>query len=114
MLGRRGRPKLTPAALAAPAVVGRAAFGAAPIEIVGIHDTSGGFDIYGQPMFARLDYAASEPNEADDMLGRPVQLINYDLQSNIQLHAQFATRDRAVVVHAGTTSAPARRSARCC
>ncbi len=71
MLGRRGRPKLTPAALAAPAVMGRAAFGAAPVKIAGIHDTSGGFDIYGQPMFARLDYAASEPNEADDMLGRP-------------------------------------------
>jgi branched-chain amino acid transport system substrate-binding protein len=108
-LERRRLLELAPAALAAPAVMGRAAFGADPIKVVGIHDTSGGLDIYGQPMVACLDYAVSELNEAGGLLGRPVQLINYDPQSNIQLYTQFATqaatRDRAAVVHAGITSA---------
>lgn len=106
---RRRLLKLAPAALAAPAVMARAALGADPIKVVGIHDTSGGLDIYGQPMVACLDYAVSELNEAGGLLGRPVQLINYDPQSNIQLYTQFATqaatRDRAAAVHAGITSA---------
>ena len=106
---RRRLLRLAPAALAAPAVMARAALGADPIKVVGIHDTSGGLDIYGQPMVACLDYAVAELNEAGGLLGRPVQLINYDPQSNIQLYTQFATqaatRDRAAVVHAGITSA---------
>lgn len=106
---RRRLLKLAPAALAAPALMTRAALGNDPIKVVGIHDTSGGLDIYGQPMVACLDYAVSELNEAGGLLGRPVQLINYDPQSNIQLYTQFATqaatRDRAAVVHAGITSA---------
>jgi urea transport system substrate-binding protein len=109
ILERRGLLKLASTALAAPAVMSHAALGADPIKVVGIHDTSGGLDIYGQPMVACLDYAVAELNEAGGLLGRPVQLINYDPQSNIQLYTQFATqaatRDRAAVVHAGITSA---------
>jgi urea transport system substrate-binding protein len=108
-LERRRILKLASLPLAAPALMTRAALGADPIKVVGIHDTSGGLDIYGQPMVACLDYAAAELNEAGGLLGRPVQLINYDPQSNIQLYTQFATqaatRDRAAVVHAGITSA---------
>ena len=108
-LERRDLLKLAALPLAAPALLTRAALGADPIKVVGIHDTSGGLDIYGQPMVACLDYAVAELNEAGGLLGRPVQLINYDPQSNIQLYTQFATqaatRDRAAVVHAGITSA---------
>jgi branched-chain amino acid transport system substrate-binding protein len=96
-------------ALAAPFLMRSAALGADPIKVVGIHDTSGGLDIYGQPMVACLQFAADEANEAGGLLGRPIELINYDPQSNIQLYTQFATqaatRDRASVVHAGITSA---------
>ena len=95
-------------ALAAPFVL-RHGLGAEPIKVVGIHDASGGLDIYGQPMIACLEFAVEEVNAAGGLLGRPVQLINYDPQSNIQLYTQFATqaatRDRAAVVHGGITSA---------
>jgi branched-chain amino acid transport system substrate-binding protein len=99
----------TGATLAAPAVMRHAALGADPIKVVGIHDASGGLDIYGQPMIACLDFAVAEINENGGLLGREVQLTNYDPQSNIQLYTQFATqaatKDRAAVVHAGITSA---------
>ena len=95
--------------LVAPAIMRHAALGADPIKVVGIHDASGGLDIYGKPMIACLDYAVSEANAGGGLLGREIELINYDPQSNIQLYTQFATqaatKDRAAVVHAGITSA---------
>lgn len=97
------------AMLAAPFVMRHAALGADPIKVVGIHDASGGLDIYGKPMIACLDFAVAECNAAGGLLGRQVALTNYDPQSNIQLYAQYATqaatRDRAAVVHGGITSA---------
>ena len=99
----------TSTALATPLVMRHAALGADPIKVVGIHDASGGLDIYGKPMIACLDYAVAEANAAGGLLGREVALTNYDPQSNIQLYTQFATqaatRDRAAVVHGGITSA---------
>jgi branched-chain amino acid transport system substrate-binding protein len=90
-------------------VLRHAALGADPIKVVGIHDASGGLDIYGQPMIACLDFAVSEINEKGGLLGREVQLISYDPQSNIQLYTQYATqaatKDHATVVHGGITSA---------
>ena len=95
--------------LAAPLVMQHAALGADPIKVVGIHDASGGLDIYGKPMIACLDFAVEEINAAGGLLGRPLELINYDPQSNIQLYTQFATqaatKDKAAVVHGGITSA---------
>ena len=106
---RRTVLKTAGAALAAPAVLRHAALGADPIKVVGIHDASGGLDIYGKPMIACLDFAVDEVNASGGLLGRPVQLTNYDPQSNIQLYTQFATeaatKDRAAVVHGGITSA---------
>jgi len=97
------------ATLAAPLVMRHAALGADPIKVAGIHDVSGGLDIYGQPMVACLEFAVAEVNEAGGLLGREVQLINYDPQSNIQLYTQFATeaatKDKVAVVHGGITSA---------
>jgi urea transport system substrate-binding protein len=95
--------------LAAPFVLRKAALGADPIKVVGIHDASGGLDIYGQPMIDCLTLAAEEINAGGGLLGRPIELIHYDPQSSIQLYTQFATqaatRDRAAVVHGGITSA---------
>jgi len=97
------------ATLAAPFVMRRAALGADPIPVVSILDASGGLDIYGKPMIACMDFAVDECNAAGGLLGRPIKLISYDPQSNIQLYTQFATeaatRDRAAVVHGGITSA---------
>jgi urea transport system substrate-binding protein len=95
--------------LAAPAIMRHAALGADPIKVAGIHDASGGLDIYGKPMIACLEFAVDEVNAAGGLLGRPIELINYDPQSNIQLYTQFATqaatKDRVAVVHGGITSA---------
>ncbi len=108
-LTRRGAMTALAGGLAAPLVMRHAALGADPIKIVGIHDASGGLDIYGKPMIACLEFGVDEINAAGGLLGRPLALTNYDPQSNIQLYTQFATeaatRDKAAVVHGGITSA---------
>jgi branched-chain amino acid transport system substrate-binding protein len=95
--------------VAAPAIIHRAAWAEDTIKVVGIHDASGGLDIYGQPMIATLTFAVEELNASGGLLGKQIELINYDPQSNIQLYTQFATqaatKDRAAVVHGGITSA---------
>ena len=79
------------------------------IKIASIHDLSGGLDIYGKPMVDALDLAIEEINAAGGLLGRQVELITYDPQSNMQLYTQFATeaatKDKVAVVHGGITSA---------
>ncbi|MFT4100966.1 MAG: transporter substrate-binding protein [Burkholderiaceae bacterium] len=68
-----------------------AARAADPIAVAGIHDASGGIDIYGRPMINCLTLAIEEINAAGGVLGRPVKLTHYDPQSNMQLYTQYAT-----------------------
>lgn len=79
------------------------------IKVASILDLSGGLDIYGKPMSNAINLAADEINAAGGLLGRPLQVINYDAQSNMQLYAQYAQqaalRDKVAVVHGGITSA---------
>ena len=79
------------------------------IKIAGIHDASGGLDLLGRPMIDVLTLAVEEANAAGGVLGKQLQLVNYDAQSNIQYYTQYATqaatKDRVAVVHAGITSA---------
>jgi urea transport system substrate-binding protein len=79
------------------------------IKVAGIHDTSGGLDIYGKQMVATMDLAVNEINASGGVLGRKIQLINYDPQSSIQLYTQYATeaatKEKVAVVHGGITSA---------
>ncbi|MEJ0230773.1 transporter substrate-binding protein (plasmid) [Klebsiella michiganensis] len=79
------------------------------IKVASILDLSGGLDIYGKPMSNAINLAADEINAAGGLLGRPLQVINYDTQSNMQLYAQFAQqaalKDKVAVVHGGITSA---------
>ncbi|MBB2965020.1 ABC transporter substrate-binding protein [Methylobacterium sp. R2-1] len=97
-----------------------AAFGAAPaylrsaaaadiIQVAGIHDASGGIDIYGRPMINCLTLAVEELNAKGGVLGRQIALKNYDPQSNMQLYTQYATeaatRQKAAVVFGGIISA---------
>ncbi|WP_434288133.1 ABC transporter substrate-binding protein [Celeribacter sp. SCSIO 80788] len=94
--------------LAAPFYT-RAAFAEDPIRIAQIHDASGGLDIYGLPMIEMLRYAVEQKNAAGGVLGRPIELIDYDPQSNLQYYTQYATeaatRDRVAAVFGGITSA---------
>ncbi len=79
------------------------------INVAGIHDLSGGLDIYGKPMVDALTLAVEEANAAGGLLGRQIKLISYDPQSNMQLYTQFAQqaalKDKVAVVHGGITSA---------
>lgn len=79
------------------------------IAVASILDGSGGLDIYGQPMIDCTRLAVQETNAAGGLLGRPVDLLLYDAQSDLELYRRYAvqaaTRDGAAVVHAGITSA---------
>ncbi len=106
---RRFIASTSAAALAAPAIGGRAFAQDGPIKFVSILDQSGGLDIYGKPMVDTTKMAIDEMNAAGGLLGRQIDLQVYDPQSTIQFYTQFATQaaagDRADVVHAGITSA---------
>ncbi len=79
------------------------------IKVASIHDLSGGLDIYGKPMVDALTLAIEEANAAGGLLGKKLELISYDPQSNMQLYTQFAQqaaiKDKVAVVHGGITSA---------
>jgi branched-chain amino acid transport system substrate-binding protein len=97
------------AAFAGASVLSAPAFAADPIKVGSLHDLSGGLDIYGKPMVDALTLAIEEANAAGGLLGRQLQLINYDTQSSMQLYTQFAQqaalKDKVAVVHGGITSA---------
>jgi len=84
-------------------------YAADDIKIAGIHDASGGLDIYCTPMINCLTLAVEDINGKGGLLGRKISQINYDTQSNIQLYTQYATeaatKDRVAVVMGGITSA---------
>ena len=81
----------------------------APIKLGSVLDNSGNLDGYGKPMVQATTLAAEEINAAGGLLGRKIQVVQYDTQSDIALYTKFAqqlTRDDKVdVVHGGITSA---------
>jgi urea transport system substrate-binding protein len=95
--------------LAAPAFVGRGAFGADKITIGAMHDRTGSHGIYGKEADDAAKFAANEINAAGGVLGRPLELIAFDTQSNMQNYAQYAqrlaTENKPAVVFAGISSA---------
>ena len=99
----------TAVALAGASTLSAPAFAADPIKVGSLHDLSGGLDIYGKPMVDALTLAIEEANAAGGLLGRQLQLVNYDTQSSMQLYTQFAQqaalKDKVAVVHGGITSA---------
>ncbi|HMN64144.1 MAG: transporter substrate-binding protein [Burkholderiaceae bacterium] len=94
----------------AGAVPLRSAFAAgAPIKLGTLLDNSGNLDLYGKPMSMATTMAVEEINAAGGLLGRKIQLIQYDTQSDIALYTKFAQQlvrdDKVDVVHGGITSA---------
>ncbi|CCF00969.1 putative ABC superfamily ATP binding cassette transporter, binding protein (plasmid) [Sinorhizobium fredii HH103] len=91
-----------------PALLNSKVFAADDILVGGIHDLSGGLDLYGKPMADALILAAEEINEAGGLLGRQIKLISQDPQSNMQQYTQIAQKmalgDKVAVVHGGMTS----------
>lgn len=91
-----------------PSLLGSKAWAADSILVGGIHDLSGGLDLYGKPMADALILAAEEINEKGGLLGRQIQLITQDPQSNMQQYSQIAAKmalgDKVAVVQGGMTS----------
>ena len=79
------------------------------IKLGSILDTSGIFDAYGTPMDMAMRLAVNEINAAGGLLGRPVEIVAYDTQSDMALYSQYAQRltrqDQVDVVHGGILSA---------
>jgi urea ABC transporter substrate-binding protein len=95
-------------ALAAP-LAARHAHAADAIKVGSLLDLSGPLGSSGQGMYDAIRTAVDEVNSAGGLLGKQVQLINYDTQTNIQLYSQYAQKlalqDQVAVVHGGITSA---------
>ncbi len=86
----------------------RRAFAEGPIKLGAIQDGSGVLDAYGKPMIKTTAMAVDEINKAGGLLGRQIELKQYDSQSNIALYTRYAqelVRNKFDVAHAGITSA---------
>ena len=96
------------AALATP-FVSRNGLAEPPIKLGSLLDASGPIGISGARMIQTTEYAVGVLNAAGGLLGRQIQLINYDTQSSMQLYSQYAQqlvlKDRVDVVQGGITSA---------
>ncbi|RBP80115.1 amino acid/amide ABC transporter substrate-binding protein (HAAT family) [Rhodobacter sp. 140A] len=94
------------ATLASP-LVARA--GTDTIKVGGLHDLSGALDSTGVPMNQVFQLAIKEINEAGGLLGKQVEAVIYDPQSNMSLYSQYATqlalKDKVDLVMGGITSA---------
>ena len=81
----------------------------APILLGSILDNSGNLDAYGKPMVQATLLAAEEINAAGGLLGRKIEVKQYDSQSDIALYTKYAQQlsreDKVDVVHGGITSA---------
>ena len=79
-----------------------------PIKVGQILDQTGGLNIYSLKQMKASQMAVDEINKNGGLLGRPVELIFYDSQSNNQFNSQYATqallRDKVDVIHGGITS----------
>ena len=80
-----------------------------PIKLGSVLDNSGNLDGYGKPMVKATQLAAEEINAAGGLLGRQIQVVQYDTQSDIALYTKYAQQlardDKVDVVHGGITSA---------
>jgi branched-chain amino acid transport system substrate-binding protein len=79
-----------------------------PIKVANILDETGGLNIYSLKQIKGLAMAVDEINQAGGLVGRPLELMFYDSQSNNQFNAQYTTqalvRDGAQVIHGAITS----------
>ena len=100
---------LSTAALAGASALPRATLAADTIRLGSILDTSGIFDAYGKPMDMAMRLAVDEINAAGGLLGKQIEVVAYDTQSDMALYSQYAQQlvrqDQVEVVHGGILSA---------
>jgi urea transport system substrate-binding protein len=97
------------AALSGVMMTPRIAMTAETIKLGSILDTSGIFDAYGNPMDMALRLAVSQINADGGLLGKQVEVVSYDTQSDMALYTQYGQQltreDKVDVVHGGILSA---------
>ncbi len=79
-----------------------------PVKLGNILDKTGGLNIYCLGQIDATALAIDELNAAGGLIGRPVQLLFYDSQSNNQLNAEYTTKallqDKVDILMGGVTS----------
>ena len=97
------------AAVAGSLMLPRVSLAADTIRLGSILDTSGIFDAYGKPMDMAMRLAVDEINQAGGLLGKKVEVVAYDTQSDMALYSQYGQQltrqDQVDVVHGGILSA---------
>jgi urea transport system substrate-binding protein len=87
----------------------KSAFAEETVKVASIHDASGVLDILGKPMASMVEMAVNEINQEGGLLGKKIELISFDTQSNNQLYGQYATeaatRHNVSAVFGAVTSA---------
>ena len=105
--------------LAGAAMLGRASrvfsADAKPIHVASMFDVTGGLSVYGLPEMNVSRMTVEHINKSGGVLGRPLQLHEYDTQSKIELYSRYAQEigandDIAVVV--GCITGASREAAR--
>ncbi|WP_244484469.1 transporter substrate-binding protein [Mesorhizobium sp. Root552] len=79
------------------------------IRIASLLDLSGGLDALGKPMQDAITFAVEEINAAGGLLGKQIELVTYDTQSDMRLYPQYAQqavmKDKVAAAFGGITSA---------
>lgn len=80
-----------------------------PIKVGSILDETGPLNIYGAAMADATELAVQDINESGGVLGRQLELVTYDAQSDNAKYTQYANqaaqRDQVAVLMGGITSA---------
>ena len=83
--------------------------GSGPIKVGSVLDATGPLNIYGTAMVDATNLAIKDINDNGGVLGRQLQLVSYDAQSDNAKYTQYATtlasKDRVSVIMGGITSA---------
>ena len=99
----------TTAAITGAAMLPTVVMAGDTIKLGSVLDTSGIFDAYGKPMDMAMRLAVSEINAAGGLLGKQVEVVGYDTQSDMALYTQYGQQlvrqDKVDVVHGGILSA---------
>lgn len=97
------------AALTGSMLLPRVVMAADTIKLGSVLDTSGIFDAYGKPMDMAMRLAVDQINADGGLLGKQVEVVSYDTQSDMALYSQYAQQltrqDKVDVVHGGILSA---------
>lgn len=99
----------TTAAATGAAMLPNAVIAGDAIKLGSVLDTSGIFDAYGKPMDMAMRLAVDEINAAGGLLGKTIEVVGYDTQSDMALYTQYGQQlvrqDKVDVVHGGILSA---------